>query len=325
MFIIKNKQSLMTELHHTIIIGAGSAAYTAGVYLSKANIKPLIFKGDIPGGHLLKLNDIDDFMGWPDGISGEELMSRMEKHAIRFGSIIINETVESIDLDDKIFTIKTNNNKSYNAQSVIIATGITSNKPDIVGIDKFWMKSIFSCVVCNPIKLRKIEHKIIVVGGGTSALEDALFLTNHYENVTLVHRNSTFFKASAQLQYYITINKRLTVLSDTQIININNTTDKLENMSVINKITNETYDLPCDIVYFCFSHDPNTQILTHLSKTYPILNNKKHVITIDNSTKTNISGLFACGTVRDSKYQLTMAVVGDGCIAASDVIEYLQK
>lgn len=307
------------NINNVIIIGAGCAGLTAGLYCARANLKPLIFAGNFQdkGGLLTKTNIVENFPGYPEGILGYDLIKNMEDQAIKYGSSIIDQFVVNIKKKNNLFILTDDNNNKYYTKSIIVATGSKPNKLNLPNEEKLWGKGISSCAVCDGALYK--NKIIVVVGGGDSALEAALFLTK-FSKITILHRKDTF-RASQIMQQRVFNNPNINIIYDSQIIQLNGH-NKLDNIVYKNTKTNQETTMKVDGLFYGLGITPNSYIFKDLleldSETYI-----KKYKSNDYETITSVTGIFVAGDVSDKKYKQAIVAAGDGCRAALDVISFL--
>lgn len=306
--------------HKVIIIGAGCAGLTAAIYCGRANLAPLIFAGNLEdkGGLLTKTSIVENYPGFATGILGYDLVASMEEQAIKYGTIVIDKFIVDIKIKDKIFILIDDSNTKYYTQSIIIATGSRPNKLSLDNEDNLWAKGISSCAVCDGALYK--DKKIVVVGGGDSACEHAIFLTK-FSEVTLIHRGKTF-RASNIMQNNVKNNPKINIIFDTQVIKLNGK-DKLESILCKNIVTNVETLIDVDGLFYGLGIKPNSQLFAGIvdldSENYIIKKSNLH----NYETMTSVSGIFVAGDVSDKIYRQAIVACGDGCKAALDVNNYL--
>ena len=317
----------MKQSNNVIIIGGGCAGLTAAIYCARAALKPLLFAGNLEekGGLLSKTSIVENYSGFPEGISGFDLVDNMEKQAIKYGTTILDADIVEVNFKVKPFTVTDSNNKVYSANTIIISTGSKPNKLGLKREDEFWSKGISSCAVCDGALYK--NKKIVVVGGGDSALEHAIFLTK-FSDVTLIHRKDAF-RASKIMQDRVLNNPKIKIIYDTVIKELNGSKDNknnkgLESITIKNLKTNEESELKVDGLFYGLGLTPNTQLfkgLLDMDEAGYIIKNP-----IDNlETMTSIEGVFVAGDVSDKIYRQAVVAAGDGCKAALDVVNYLNE
>ncbi len=306
----------MTQILNIIIIGSGPAGYTAAIYLARANLKPLLFEGPLTGGQLMTTTDIENFPGFPKGISGPDLMDLMREQAVRFGTTCVLQTVDRVDFSKRPFKVFAND-QEYQAQSVIVATGASARYLGLPSEVKFRGRGISACATCDGAFFK--NQKLAVVGGGDTAAEDALFLTHFASSVTLIHRRDAL-RASKVMQERLLNHPKIkpcwnTVvtecLGDTQLTGL-----KLKNV----KDNSERVE-KFDGLFVAIGHTPATSVF----KGHLDLDEEGYIVTKDKSMQTNVEGVFACGDVQDKTYRQAITAAGSGCAAAIEVERWLEN
>ena len=306
-------------MYDSVIIGSGPAGLTAAIYLSRAGLKNVIISGAMPGGQLTSTTDIENFPGFPKGISGFQLMEDMALQAANFGTETLNTTVTSIDFDSRPFKIHLKNNSILETRSIILSTGSTAKYLGIENEIESIGNGVSACATCDGFFYRGKE--VIVIGGGDTAMEEATFLTKLASKVTLVHRRNEL-RASAIMQERARKNEKIEwKLNYTPLKVITNELGKVSGIELRNNETNETEIINTDGIFVAIGHKPNTDFLNGKIE----LDSSGYIITEGKSSKTNIPGVFAAGDVQDSKYQQAITAAGSGAIAALDVEEYLNE
>lgn len=310
-------------MHKLIIIGGGCAGLSAAVYAARADIKPLVFTGsEDKGGLLMKTSIVENYPGYHDGILGFDLMINMESQAVKFGAEIIERIITKIEKLDNHFILTDNTNQQYEALAVIVATGSKPNKLYLEKENDLWSKGISSCAVCDGALYK--NKSIVVVGGGDSAMEEALFLTK-FSKVTLIHRRDTF-RASKIMVDRVLKNERITIIYDTEVVKLYGD-EKLTAIDYKNVKTGEITNLNVDGLFYGLGLKPNTEAFKgfiELDEDNYIL--KSHVSEHNEyETSTSVKGVFVAGDVCDKVYKQAIVAAGDGCKAALDVLNYLQK
>ena len=306
-------------MYDSVIIGSGPAGLTAAIYLSRAGLKNVIISGAMPGGQLTSTTDIENFPGFPKGISGFQLMEDMALQAANFGTETLNTTVTSIDFDSRPFKIHLKNNSTLETRSIILSTGSTAKYLGIENEIESIGNGVSACATCDGFFYRGKE--VIVIGGGDTAMEEATFLTKLASKVTLVHRRNEL-RASAIMQERARKNEKIEwKLNYTPLKVITNELGKVSGIELRNNETNETEVINTDGIFVAIGHKPNTDFLNGKIE----LDSSGYIITEGKSSKTNIPGVFAAGDVQDSKYQQAITAAGSGAIAALDAKEYLSE
>lgn len=316
-----NKESLKTQL---VIIGSGPAALTAAIYSSRANLQPLLFEGRssdglLPGGQLITTTDVDNYPGFPEGINGYDLVDRMKKQSIKYGTTVYEETILSVDLSKKPYKLESNT-YTILTDTIIISTGANANKLTFEGSETYWTKGISACAVCDgacPIFRKK---PLVVVGGGDSAMEEAIFLTKFASKVYIVHRRDTL-RASKIMQTRAKNNPKIEFLYNHTISKAIGDGKLLKGLELESVIDNKITQLDCNGLFYGIGHTPNTQIFKDMIEC----DENGYIKTLDNSTQTNIDGVYACGDVQDSIWRQAITAAGTGCMAALEVEKYLES
>ena len=306
-------------MYDSVIIGSGPAGLTAAIYLSRAGLKNVIISGAMPGGQLTSTTDVENFPGFPKGISGFQLMEDMALQAANFGTETLKTTVVSIDFDSKPFKIHLKNNSTLETRSIILSTGSTAKYLGIENEIESIGNGVSACATCDGFFYRGKE--VIVIGGGDTAMEEATFLTKLASKVTLVHRRNEL-RASAIMQERARKNDKIEwKLNYTPLKVITNELGKVSGIELRNNETNETEIINTDGIFVAIGHKPNTDFLNGKIE----LDSSGYIITEGKSSKTNIPGVFAAGDVQDNKYQQAITAAGSGAIAALDAKEYLNE
>ncbi len=304
-----------------IIIGSGPAGYTAAIYSSRAELSPLVLEGAfsfIPGGQLMTTTDVENFPGFPNGIKGPELIVSMRKQAEKFGSQLIQEDVISVDLKNRPFTVITKKSK-YSCDALIIATGANARRLYVPGTndDEFWQKGVTACAVCDGASPIFRNKPVFVIGGGDSALEEALFLTKYASQVFIVHRRHKFSASKVMINRALS-HEKIEVIWDSVLKMVKG--DSLVRSVVLeNVITKQEEEMFASGVFFAIGHVPNTEFLSNQIE----LDEGKYIITKNGSTKTSVEGVFAAGDVQDKNYRQAITAAASGCQAAIDAERWL--
>lgn len=305
-----------TIVHNCIIIGSGPAGHTAGLYLARANMSPLMLEGDwnqevSVGGLLTTTKTVENFPGFPEGIDGCELTDRFKQQSTKFGLTVLGETATSIEKKSNgTFNVKTNNNE-YIAKTIIIATGSTPNKLPITSYDKYIHKGVSTCAVCDAGLPCYRNVPIAVVGGGDSAMEEALHITHTASIVYIIHRRNTF-RASKIMQDRVINHPKIKIIWNTQIEEIcgEETLEKL----ILKHDDGTKSELIVSGLFVAVGHTPNSSFV----KDFVALDQHKYIIT-DKHMRTNIEGVWACGDVQDPNYKQAITASASGCICALEV------
>ncbi|OKY56212.1 thioredoxin-disulfide reductase [Gardnerella vaginalis] len=300
-----------------IIIGSGPAGYTAALYLARAGYTPLVIAGALtPGGQLMNTTEVENYPGFVDGILGPDLMEAMQKQAEKFGAQIILNDVVSVDFKDDLKTVTTDDGETYIANAVIISTGSQVRKLGVPGEQEYSGRGVSYCATCDGFFFR--GKPIVVVGGGDSAFEEALFLTRFGSSVTLIHRRDSF-RASKIMIDRARKNEKIKFVLNSVVQSINGSNEDAQSVTVKNVVTGETQDIEASGIFVAIGHLPSTSFLNN-----SIALNEDGTISVQGaSTKTSIPGIFAAGDVVDSVYRQAISAAGMGCRAALDAQAYL--
>jgi thioredoxin reductase (NADPH) len=306
-------------IRKTVIIGGGCAGLTAGLYLGRAELKPLLFAGDYEdkGGLLVKTSIVENFPGFPDGVLGYDFMTGLEQQAIKYDCEVVNSEVTDVDFSSKPMTITDSDGIKYQTETIVIATGSKPNKLGLDNEDKFWSKGISSCAVCDGALFK--GKKIMVVGGGDSAMEEAQFLTK-FGRVTLVHRRDEFRASKAMINKVIT-NDKITVIYNSVITRLHGS-DHLESVTIHNLVHGFYVDLPVDGLFYGLGLTPNTKLF----KGKLDIDSDGYIVKTHDpeyETMTSVPGVFVAGDANDKVYRQAVVASADGCKAALDVNKYL--
>ena len=299
-----------------LIIGSGPAGLTAAIYAARADLDPLLIEGMQRGGQLMLTTEVENYPGFPDGIMGPELMDGMRKQAERFGTRIISSDVTEVDLSDRPFKVSVGAD-IYEADSLIISTGASARWLGIPGEEKLRGYGVSACATCDGFFFR--DREIAIVGGGDSAMEEALFLTKFASKVTIVHRRDEFRASKIMAQRAID-HPKIEVLWNTTVDEVLGD-DLVTGIQVTNTQTGEQSILPVEGFFLAIGHDPNTKIFQDQLE----LDVAGYVVTEAGSTTTSVAGVFAAGDVVDHYYQQAVTAAGMGCQAAIDVEHWLDR
>ncbi len=309
------------ERKKLVIIGSGPAGFTAAIYAARANLSPLMYEGFFsgpPGGQLMTTTEVENFPGFPEGITGPELMDAMRNQAIRFGTEILTEDVEDVDLSERPFKVK-GKNGTVLADSIIIATGATAKRLKIPGAGdgEFWQKGVTACAVCDGAMPIFRDKELYVIGGGDTAVEEATFLTKYGSKVYIVHRRDEL-RASKIMAKHAMEHPKIEILWDTVCTKIDGK-DVVESVTLQNVKTQEEVTKKAAGVFFAIGHTPNTAFL----KGQLEADEHGYLIVKSGSTYTNVEGIFAAGDVQDKVYRQAISAAGSGCMAALDAERWL--
>jgi thioredoxin reductase (NADPH) len=305
-------------VREVIIIGSGPAGFTAGIYTARAGLNPLLIASSVEiGGELMKTTEVENFPGFPEGLQGPELMAHFQAQAERFGTEVMYEDVVEVDLKGDVKIVKTGNGQTFEAKTVILATGAAyrelglSREKELSGHGVSW------CATCDGFFFR--EKTIAVVGGGDSAMEEANFLTRFASKVYLIHRRDTF-KASKIMQDRAMANPKIEVIWNTEIAELKGDSN-LEAVTLRNTVDGSTKDLELDGLFIAVGNDPRVWLVENQLE----LTAEKFIKVEGRSSKTTLPGVFACGDVIDPTYRQAITAAGSGCVAALDAEHYLMN
>jgi thioredoxin reductase (NADPH) len=310
----------MTQRHHTkfLIIGSGPAGYSAAIYAARANLQPILVQGLQAGGQLTITTDVENYPGFADVIQGPWLMEQMQKQAEHVGTRVIADMIVEADLSKRPFTCVGDSGDLYVADSIAICTGAQARWLGLPSEEKFRGFGVSACATCDGFFFRGKE--VVVVGGGNTAVEEALYLTNHATRVTLVHRRERL-RAEKILQGRLFNNPRIRVVWDSTVEEIlgEGTPPHVTGVRVANVRTHEVSTIPCDGFFVAIGHTP----VTELFKGQLQLDAEGYILTRADSTATNIPGVFAAGDVRDKIFRQAVTAAGMGCMAALEAEKFL--
>lgn len=302
-------------MHDVIIIGSGPAGLTAAIYAGRAGLETLVVAGMTFGGQLMLTGEVENFPGFPEPILGPELMDRMRKQAERFGTKFLFQDATSVDFSSKPFKVKVGS-QIFDAKSVIIATGTSAKWLGLESEARLRGKGVSSCATCDAPFFR--EKKVVVIGGGDTALDEALTLTKFAKEVTLIHRRSEL-RATKILQDRAFSNRKIGFVWDSTVKEILGK-NRVEGIHVRNVKTGEESEIAAEGVFVAIGHKPNTDIFRGQIE----LDNNGYVVAKE-ETKTSIEGVFAAGDVRDPRYRQAITAAGSGCKAALDAERYISE
>ena len=305
-------------MREVIIIGSGPAGYTAGIYAARAGLKPLLIASSVEaGGELMKTTEVENYPGFPEGLMGPELMEHFRAQAERFGTEILLEDVVEVDLKNDVKIVKTGAGETYEAKTVILATGAAYRELGLPREKELSGHGVSWCATCDGFFFR--EKTIAVVGGGDSAMEEALFLTRFASKVYLIHRRDTF-KASKIMQERAMAHEKIEVIWNTEIAELKGEA-KLEAVTLKNTQDGSTKDLALDGLFIAVGNDPRVWLVENQVTLTP----EKFIQVEGRSSKTNLPGVFACGDVIDPTYRQAITAAGSGCVAALDAEHYISN
>ncbi|MDO4783323.1 MAG: thioredoxin-disulfide reductase [Capnocytophaga felis] len=301
-----------------LIIGSGPAGYTAAIYASRANMYPVLYQGEQPGGQLTTTNEVENFPGYPNGITGTAMMMELQQQAERFGTEIRNGWVTKVDFSQKPHKVWINEEKEIHAQTVIIATGASAKYLGLPS-EQHYLKTgggVSACAVCDGFFYRK--QKVAIVGAGDSACEEALYLSNICEKVTMLVRRDEF-RASRIMKERVLKTSNIEVLLNTETEEILGDGQVVTALKVRNNKTGEISEIPITGFFVAIGHKPNTDVF----KEFITLDEVGYIKNVPGTSLTNVEGVFVAGDAADSRYRQAITAAGSGCMAALDAEKYL--
>lgn len=309
-------------VYDVCIIGSGPAAHTAAVYTARANLRTLMFEGFMAngiaaGGQLTTTTDVENFPGFPEGIMGGEFCEKLRQQSLKFGVEILTETIVDVECCVRPFKIVSEEGSEVFARAVIVATGASAKRLVFEGSDRYWNAGISACAVCDGAAPIFRNKPIVVVGGGDSAMEEALFLTKYASRVYIIHRRDTF-RASKIMQQRVFEHPNIEVLWNSEVVEAYG--DRLlKGVKVMKHNIEDIYDLEVNGLFFAIGHEPASAFLRGQLK----VDEQGYIVTEADSTKTSVDGMFAAGDVKDKKWRQAITAAGSGCMAALEVEHYL--
>ena len=302
------------SVENVVIIGSGPAGYTAAIYAARANLKPVMFEGlqagGVPGGQLMTTTEVENFPGFPDGITGPQLMENMKAQAVRWGTECYTEDVIEVDLSQRPFTVRSTD-REFKAHSIIIATGATAKRLGLPSEEKYWSNGISACAICDGAAPIFKGVELAVIGGGDSAAEESVYLTKYGSHVhTIVRRDE--MRASKALQDRVLNNPKITVHWNTDTIDVFGSKGRMEGLKIRNNKTDEASELKVNGLFYAIGHTPNTSLF----KGQLELDDVGYIKVKPGTVETSVEGVYAAGDVQDHEYRQAITAAGTGCMAA---------
>ena len=306
----------MSEVENLVIVGSGPAGYTAAIYAARAQLNPIIYEGSVTaGGALMNTTEVENFPGFVDGIMGPDLMDAMRKQAKRFGANLITDDIVEMDLSGQVKVLKDGSGNTIKAKSVILAMGSAYREIGLENEKRLSGHGVSWCATCDGFFFR--DQTIAVVGGGDSAVEEATFLTKFASKVVLIHRRDSL-RASKIMAERAFANPKIEMLWNTEVIDVLGA-DKVEGLSLKNTVTGEVSQRDFTGLFVAIGHDPRNELV----KGQVTLDAEGYVVVENGSTRTNLTGVFACGDLVDHTYRQAITAAGTGCQSALDAEKFL--
>ncbi|KAG6537782.1 thioredoxin reductase NTRC-like [Zingiber officinale] len=319
---VTSAEDSSARVENLVIIGSGPAGYTAAIYAARANLKPVVFEGyqvgGVPGGQLMTTTEVENFPGFPDGITGPDLMDRMRRQAERWGAELFQEDVEFLDVKSSPFTVRSSEHE-VKCHSLIIATGANAKRLWLPREDEFWSRGISACAICDGASPLFKGQDLAVVGGGDTATEEAIYLTKYAGHVHLLVRKNEL-RASKAMQDRVLNNPNITLHYNTQAVDVvSNSKGQMSGVLTKRVDTGEESVLEVKGLFYGIGHTPNSQLLEGQIE----LDHSGYIIVKEGTAKTSVQGVFAAGDVQDHEWRQAITAAGSGCIAALSVERYL--
>ena len=307
-----------------VIIGSGPAAYTAALYTGRANLNPLVFEGEIsqeilPGGQLMTTTEVENYPGYPEGVTGPEMMEQFKKQAARFGARFLYRTITRVDVSQRPFTVWSGDD-SWQCRAIIVATGANAKYLGLPSEKHFLNRGLSACATCDGALPRFRNQPIVVVGGGDTAMEEAIFLTNFGSKIHIVHRRDKF-RASRIMAERAEKHPKVVCEWNSMLDEVlGNDREGVTGVRLKSAVDGSTRELACTGVFIAIGHKPNSELFEGILDR----NENGYLITRPGSTWTKVEGMFACGDVQDHVYRQAVTAAGSGCMAAIDATRWLE-
>jgi len=311
-------------VHAVTIVGSGPAGYTAAIYAARANLQPVLYAGGpaldeparVPGGQLMITTDVENYPGFPEAITGPELMERFKAQAERFGTIVHLENVMKVDLSVRPFILSDESGRTVKTQTLIVATGASAKWLNVPGEAEYTNRGVSACATCDGAFFKGEE--VFVVGGGDTAMEEATYLSKIVNRVILLHRRDQF-RASKIMQHRVLNNPKISVVWNTLVEEVLGNGKRMSGARVRNCKTGEVMTMDAGGLFVAIGHKPNSQLLEDWVET----TDNGYIRTVPGSTRTSLDGVFACGDVQDAVYRQAVTAAGTGCMAAIEAERFL--
>lgn len=309
-------------MDNAVIIGSGPAGLTAAIYLARAGLEPVIIEGMMaggtpPGGQLMNTTDVENYPGFPEGITGPDLMDRMRQQAERFGTRFMAGDVTAVEHEGRTFTVVIDDSDKVQTRTLIVATGATARYLGLENEQRLIGRGVSGCAVCDGSFFR--DQDVVVIGGGDTAMEDSLYLTRMCKSVTVIHRRDEL-RASQIMGDRAKAHEKIKFIWDTVLVDVLGE-QTITGVKLRNVKTGEETEHPCDGLFIAIGHKPNADVVTHLVD----IDEQGYILTEGNSSRTKVPGLFAAGDIKDRVYRQAVTAAGSGCIAALDTERYLES
>jgi thioredoxin reductase (NADPH) len=310
------------RIHDVVIVGSGPAGLTAALYAARGNLRPLLVEGVIDGGptggQLTLTTDVENYPGFPEGINGTQLIQEMRAQAERFGTEFVTEDVLAADLDDRPFTLTTASGARIQTRSLIVATGAKPRRLEVPGEDELWGSGVSACATCDGFFFK--DRHVAIIGGGDSAMEEAMFLTKFASKVSVIHRRDEL-RASKIMQDRALKNDRIAFVWNSVVEEVHGADGQVSALGLRDTVTGDSRRLAAEGLFLAIGHIPNTWLFEGALD----LDDEGYLVVDQPSTATNIPGVFACGDVMDPVYRQAVTAAGTGCRAAIDAERFLAE